>query len=281
MPPCPTMVQLTLPTAARPTALTATTRRLATASRSPPRDTDTDTAPKLALTDPTVSPLRALTANPTVVPKLRLPLLMPLHGRLLSRSLTTVTTPGPSRPTVKTRTPGGASLTTPSKHANTITSTTALPHLPTPRLATLLTSRRHPRARTPCTQATPRTSGMPMVAIRTSMRRPASTTPVLRPTRPSLTMSGTTTMPISGAPKLGALIRTSTVPLPTVLRPPPASTATPTPLATVTVKELRARSGRVLPHLIRLPLRVTITTRGPSRLTVRTPTPGGASLTIP
>merc|ERR1711957_446764 len=187
---------------------------------------------------------------------------------------------------------GGASLTTPSKHANTITSTTpvrsalmttstALPHLPTPRLATLLTSRRHPRARTPCTQVTPRTSGMPMVAIRTSMRRPASTTPVLRPTRPSLTMSGTTTMPISGAPKLGALIRTSTVPLPTVLRPPPASTATPTTLATVTIKELRARSGRVLPHLIRLPLRVTITTRGPSRLTVRTPTPGGASLTIP
>merc|ERR1719246_272699 len=106
MPPCPTMVQLTLNTAARPTALTATTRRLATASRSPPRDTDTDTAPKLALTDPTVNPLRALTANPTVVPKLRLPLLMPLHGRLLSRSLTTVTTPGPSRPTVKTRTPG-------------------------------------------------------------------------------------------------------------------------------------------------------------------------------
>merc|ERR1719438_568917 len=246
---------------------------------------------------------------------------MSLLGTVLPRPLATTTTLGPSRPMARTTTTDGASLTTPSRLATTLTSTTpvrfalmttsglrtamvstrvtttstAAP-LPLRRaLVTLSTAPLPPRARAPTTGPALPTTGMPGAAIRTSTRRSLMTTLGPSPTLLSLTTSGTTVMPTSGAARPGARTRISMVPPLTATRLLPrrrpttstarstvlVATATATARATVPSTALPAPLGLVLPLLRPLPRLVTTTTLGPSRLTARTRMPDGASLTIP
>merc|ERR1719469_1077215 len=245
---------------------------------------------------------------------------MKLPGKEVPRCLVTITTHGPSRLTARTPTTGGANPTTLLRPTTTTTSTTLArfvlmttsglrtvmatvkanrtstvrPLPPAPPPATAPTSRRHPRDADKWGGLVTPTAGTPMAVTRTSMRRSLTMIPMPSPTRPSLTMSGTTAMLTSGAVKLGAPIRMSMVPLPTAPRPlpprlprldtasppdtmVPTDSTVPTARATLT----RVKSGRAL--LTRRPLlpTATITTPGPSRPTVRTKMPDGANLTIP
>jgi len=158
--------------------------------------------------------------------------------------LVSIMTRGPSSLTVRTTTTGGASPSTPSRLATTLTSTTlvrfvpmmtsglrtATPMVQVPKMltatplpktlqpATLRTSTLLPLARDKNTGVVNRTTGMHGVAIKTSMRRFLTMTPMPSLTPLSLTMSGTTVTLTNGALKLGVKITTSMVLLLTARR---------------------------------------------------------------